>query len=79
MALSWSDDFDPNSSINANKGAVWIRTVTFITQTFIKNKLDDTYKIIINLKQRSHDVVERQFTSSALSKEWGCLAQKNDI
>ena len=31
MGLTWSDDFDPNSSIKANRGTVWIRTVTFIT------------------------------------------------
>ena len=59
--ITWSDDFDPNSSIKANRGAVWIRTVTFITQTFNENKFDDTYTISIGLKQQSHDVVEREF------------------
>ena len=61
MGLSWSDDFDPNSSIKANRGAVWIRTVTFVTRSFKENRLDDTYAISIGLKEQSHDKVESQF------------------
>ena len=63
MGFSWSDDFDPNSSIKANRGAVWIRTVTFVSKSFKKNKLDDTYAISIGLKSQSHDVVERKFVN----------------
>ena len=50
MGISWSDDFDPNSSIKANRGAVWIRTVTFISESFSDNTLDDTFTISIGLK-----------------------------
>ena len=63
MGLSWSDDFDPNSSIKSNRGGVWIRTVTFITQTFKENRLDDTYAISIGLKEQSHDIVEAEFVN----------------
>ena len=51
LGISWSDDFDPNSSIKANRGGVWIRTVTFISDTFCENKLEDTYTISIGLKK----------------------------
>ena len=50
MGLTWSDDLDPNSSIKSNRGALWISTVTFVTQTFTENKLDDTYAISIGFK-----------------------------
>ena len=63
MGISWSDDFEPNSSIKANKGGVWIRTVTFISETFCDNKLEDTYTISIGLKQNNHDVIEEKFLS----------------
>ena len=61
MGISWSDDFDPNSSIKANRGAVWIRTVTFISQSFSDNTLEDTYTISIGLKNKCHDAIEREF------------------
>ena len=61
MAVSWSDDFDPNSSIKANRGAVWIKTVTFISESFSENKIEDTYTVSIGLKQQSHDTIEKQF------------------
>jgi hypothetical protein len=63
MGLSWSDDFEPNSSIKANRGGVWIRTVIFISDTFCDNKLEDTYTISIGLKQNNHDVIEEKFLS----------------
>ena len=57
MGISWSDDFDPNSSIKANRGAVWIRTVTFISESFSDNTLEDTYTISIGLKNKCHDAI----------------------
>ena len=63
MGISWSDDFDPNSSIKANRGAVWIRTVTFISETFTDNTLEDTYTISIGLKNQCHDAIERDFVT----------------
>ena len=51
LAVSWSDDFDPNSSIKANRGAVWIKTVTFISESFSENKIEDTYTGGIGSKQ----------------------------
>ena len=63
MGISWSDDFDPNSSIKANRGAVWIRTVTFISETFTDNTLEDTYTISIGLKSQCHDAIERDFVT----------------
>ena len=63
MGISWSDDFEPNSSIKANRRGVWIRAVTFISETFCDNKLEDTHTISIGLKQNNHDVIEEKFLS----------------
>ena len=61
MGVTWSDDFDPNSSIKANRGGVWIRTVTFVSESFHSNRLDDTYTISIGQKQDNHDPIEERF------------------
>ena len=45
IEITWSDDFDPNSSIKANRGAVWIKTLTFVSASFSDNKVQDTYPI----------------------------------
>ena len=63
MGIIWSDDFDPNLSIKANRGAVWIGTVTFISELFADNTLEDTYNISIGLKNQYHDVIERKFVT----------------
>ena len=63
MGITWSDDFDPNSSIKANRGAVWIRTVTLISESFSDNRLEDTYTISIGLKNKCHDTIERKFVT----------------
>ena len=34
--LQWSDYLDPNSSITSNRGFVWVKTVTFISDSFGK-------------------------------------------
>ena len=59
LALQWSDAFDPNSSIKSNRGAVWIKTVTFISETFKENNLHDTFPISIGLKSNCHDMIEK--------------------
>ena len=51
MGISWSEDFDPNSFIKANRGAVRIKTVTFISELLSQNKIQDNYTISIGLKQ----------------------------
>ena len=50
LGVQWSDAFDPNSSIQANRGAVWIKTLTFVSETFHQNRIDHTYPIGIGLK-----------------------------
>ena len=61
LGVQWSDAFDPNSSIKSNRGAVWIKTVTFISETYNENRRNDTVPIAIGLKSNSHDIVERYF------------------
>ena len=61
LGIQWSDAFDPNSSIKSNRGSVWIKTVTFISETYNENRRNDTVPIAIGLKSNSHDIVERYF------------------
>ena len=57
--VSWSDDFEPNSMNNANRGSVWIKTLTFISKNVYSNLLENTYPILIASKNENHDEVER--------------------
>ena len=45
MGLQWSDDCDPNNSIKSNRGSIWVKTLTIISQNFHDNESDDTYPI----------------------------------
>ena len=61
IVLIWSDDFDPDSSIKANRGGVWIKIVTFIYELFYENKLEDTFTMSIELKDQNHNEIEQRF------------------
>ena len=63
LGIQWSDAFDPNSSIKANRGAVWIKTVTFVLEDFYCNEMQDTYPICIGHKNACHDIVEQKFVN----------------
>ena len=28
LAIQWSDDFEPNTSVQSNRGSVWIKTLS---------------------------------------------------
>ena len=60
--IEWSDDFDPNDSIKANRGSVWLKTVTICMPPRItKNQHLYTYPIAIGEKGDSHEEVEDKF------------------
>ena len=61
LAVQWSDDFEPNTSSKTNRGSVWLKTVTFVSDKYSSNDLANTYPISIGLKSSTHDIVERQF------------------
>ena len=61
IELQCSDSFDPNRSTKSNRGDVWIKTVTFISELFGSNRLEDTFLNSIGLKYSCHDYVERNF------------------
>ena len=61
LAVQWSDDFEPNTSSKTNRGSVWLKTITFVSNTFSSNDLANTYPISIGLKSLTHDVVEERF------------------
>ena len=58
LAIQWSDDFDPNSSIKCNRGSVWIKTVSFLTEDNDIKDITNTYVISIGDKGSNHDAIE---------------------
>ena len=85
LAIQWSDAFDPNSSVKSNRGAVWIKTVTFISETYNENRRNDTVPIAIGLKSDSHDIIERYFIdeinelSSGINNMFYCSRMKKHV
>ena len=61
LGLQWSDDFEPNSSSKSNRGSVWIKTLSFISDRLTKNDIVNIYPISIGHKAPNHDVVESLF------------------
>jgi len=82
LGLQWSDAFDPNTSIKSNRGAVWIKTLTFISNSFENNNLDDTFPIAIGLKSDCHDIIEQRYIKeladlgSGINNLFYCSAKK---
>ena len=58
LGFLWSDNFDPNSSIKANIGSIWIKTITFLSDNDKKNYCTNTYTISIGHKGSNHDRIE---------------------
>ena len=66
LGIQWSDDCDPNSSIKSNRGSIWVKTVTFISEDFGKNDNADTYLISIGLKGFDHDEIEKKYINEPI-------------
>ena len=60
MGVQWSDDFEPNGSSKSNRGSVWLKTLTFVSDSYSNNELGDTYPVSIGLKSDNHDVIEHK-------------------
>lgn len=60
----WSDDFDPNRSIKANRQSVWIKTCTVFFMDDKGERIESTYPIALSTKGSNHEVIE-----SRLKKE----------
>ena len=54
----WSDDFDPNRSIKANRQSVWIKTCTIFFMGDNGEKIENTYPISLSTKGGNHEVIE---------------------
>ena len=63
----WSDGFEPHISIKANRGSVWVKTVTISPMPGNIHSLSNTYPIAIGKGEVSHEEVERRFAEE-LSK-----------
>ena len=65
LGIQWSDDFEPNTSSKTNRGSVWVKTLTFLSNDFHKNRLKNTYAISLGLKSEDHDTVENMFVKES--------------
>ena len=75
MGVQWSDDFEPNGSSKSNRGSVWLKTLTFVSDSYSNNELSDTYPVSIGLKSDNHDVIEHRFINDCADLRNG----KNNI
>ena len=71
LGIQWSDDFEPNTSSKTNRGSVWMKTVTFISDDIQLNNLKNTYPISLGLKSNDHDVVENAYVRETLELSTG--------
>ena len=66
LGIQWSDGFEPNTSSKTNRGSVWLKTLTFLSDDFKTNNLKNTYAISIGLKSVDHDAVENRFLKETM-------------
>ena len=71
MGVQWSDDFEPNGSSKSNRGSVWLKTLTFVSDSYCNNELSDTYPVSIGLKSDNHDVIEHKYIKDCTDLRYG--------
>ena len=64
--IEWSDDCEPNSSSKANRGSIWLKTMTIAPHPDCDPSLY-TYPIAVGPKGVSHEEVELQLKDDYLS------------
>lgn len=67
----WSDDFDPNKSIKANRQSIWIKTATIFTMSEKGEKIKVTYPVSMALKKANHQCVEQKFREDIIKLSKG--------
>jgi hypothetical protein len=71
----WSDDFDPNRSIKANRQSVWIKTCTIFFRSSSGEYIDRTYPVAMATKGSNHDVVESRIAADIKTLNSGNLVE----
>ncbi len=54
----FSDDFENNNSIKANRDGVWIKTLTVCPPRYSTHRLSHTYPLAVGPKKASHESIE---------------------
>ena len=54
----WSDDFDPNRSVKANRQSIWMKTITIFAFTTDGRIIEHTYPIGLSKKGYDHDEMD---------------------
>jgi len=67
LVILWSDDFEPNYSIKANRQSVHIITATFIPENDTKSSIFYTYPISVSKKKTSHESAFKQIHDDIIS------------
>ena len=82
MTVQWSDDFEPNTLNKSNRGSVWIKTLTMITDSSNKNDFVNTYSISIGSKSAQNDIIEIEYLkecqelSHGINNIFHCMEKK---
>ena len=58
LGIEFSDDFDPNNSIKANRQSVWMKCVTVSPLSTDMHNMETTFPISFGPKGVSHEIVE---------------------
>ena len=69
LGVLWSDDFDPNSSLKSNRGSVWVKTLTLISNDKRGNDETNTYIISLEHKGCDHDDIEETIVNKLIEVE----------
>lgn len=59
--LEWFDDCEPNSNIKANRGGVYLKSITFGQPKTKSNDLRYTYLIAVGPKGQTEEIADRRF------------------
>ena len=54
----WSDDFDPNRSVKANRQSIWLKTITIFAFTTDGRVIEHTYPIGLSKKGADHEEMD---------------------
>ena len=54
----WSDDFDPNRSVKANRQSIWMKTITIFAFTTDGRIIEHTYPIGLSKKVYDHNEMD---------------------
>ena len=85
VGVYWSDDFELNTSVKTNRASVWLKTLKFLSETYLFNDIKNTYPISMGLKSISHNLIESLYVKelseipSGIDNVFLCMQHKKHV